>query len=152
MIWNEEAECMSREDKEELQLALFQKQVKTVYEKVPFYKKKFDDAGFHPDDLKTLDDVKKIPFTTKDDLRSAYPFGLFAVPEDEIIELPLATTSMSGENVPEEPYGWPVEPKTVLSKIHTDTDCSQVVLESTTVPRQQAQWCFQCLQEILQDK
>ena len=87
MIWNEEAECMSREDKEELQLALFQKQVKTVYEKVPFYKKKFDDAGFHPDDLKTLDDVKKIPFTTKDDLRSAYPFGLFAVPEDEIIEL-----------------------------------------------------------------
>ena len=85
MIWNEEAECMSREDKEELQLALFQKQVKTVYEKVPFYKKKFDDAGFHPDDLKTLDDVKKIPFTTKDDLRSAYPFGLFAVPEDEII-------------------------------------------------------------------
>lgn len=68
MIWNEEAECMSREDKEELQLALFQKQVKTVYEKVPFYKKKFDDAGFHPDDLKTLDDVKKIPFTTKDDL------------------------------------------------------------------------------------
>ena len=74
MIWNEEAECMSREDKEELQLALFQKQVKTVYEKVPFYKKKFDDAGFHPDDLKTLDDVKKIPFT-------------FAVPEDEIIEL-----------------------------------------------------------------
>lgn len=87
MIWNEEAECMSREDKEELQLALFQKQVKTVYEKVPFYKKKFDDAGFHPDDLKTLEDVKKIPFTTKDDLRSAYPFGLFAVPEDEIIEL-----------------------------------------------------------------
>ncbi len=87
MIWNEEAECMSRADKEELQLALLQKQVKTVYEKVPFYKKKFDDAGFHPDDLKTLEDVKKIPFTTKDDLRSAYPFGLFAVPEDEIIEL-----------------------------------------------------------------
>ncbi len=86
-IWNEEAECMSTEDKKELQLSLLQKQVKTVYEKVPFYRKKFDEAGFKPEDLKTLDDVKKIPFTTKDDLRSAYPFGLLAVPKEEVIEL-----------------------------------------------------------------
>ena len=87
MIWNEKAECMGKEEKEEMQLALLQKQVKRVYEKVPFYKKKFDDAGFHPDDLKTLEDVSKIPFTTKADLREAYPFGLFAVPEDDIIEI-----------------------------------------------------------------
>ena len=87
MIWNEKAECMEREEKEEMQLALFQQQVKRVYENVPFYKKKFDDAGFHPDDLKTLDDISKIPFTTKADLREAYPFGLFAVPDDEIIEI-----------------------------------------------------------------
>ncbi len=87
MIWNEKAECMSKEEKEEMQLALLQQQVKRVYEKVPFYKKKFDEAGFHPDDLKTLDDVSKIPFTTKDDLRQAYPFGLFAVHEDDIIEI-----------------------------------------------------------------
>ena len=87
MIWNENAECMEREEKEELQLALFQQQVKRVYENVPFYKKKFDEAGFHPDDLKTLDDISKIPFTTKADLREAYPFGLFAVPDDEIIEI-----------------------------------------------------------------
>ena len=82
MIWNENAECMGREEKEEMQLALFQQQVKRVYENVPFYKKKFDEAGFHPEDLKTLDDISKIPFTTKADLREAYPFGLFAVPED----------------------------------------------------------------------
>ena len=87
MIWNENAECMEREEKEELQLALLQQQVKRVYENVPFYKKKFDEAGFHPDDLKTLDDISKIPFTTKADLREAYPFGLFAVPDDEIIEI-----------------------------------------------------------------
>ena len=55
MIWNENAECMEREEKEELQLALFQQQVKRVYENVPFYKKKFDEAGFHPDDLKLED-------------------------------------------------------------------------------------------------
>ena len=87
MIWNEKAECMEREEKKEMQLALFQQQVKRVYENVPFYKKKFDEAGFHPDDLKTLEDVSKIPFTTKADLREAYPFGLFAVPEDDIIEI-----------------------------------------------------------------
>lgn len=87
MIWNEEAECMSKEDKEEMQLSLLKKQVKRVYENVPFYKKKFDEAGFKPEDLKTLDDISKIPFTTKDDLREAYPFGLFAVPQDDIIEI-----------------------------------------------------------------
>lgn len=87
MIWNENAECMDKQEKEEMQLALLQKQVKRVYENVPFYRKKFDEAGFKPEDLKTLDDVAKIPFTTKDDLRQAYPFGLFAVPEEEIIEI-----------------------------------------------------------------
>ncbi len=87
MIWNKNAECMSREEKEELQLTLLKKVVKTAYENVPFYKEKFDKAGFKVDDLKTLDDVSKIPFTTKDDLRKAYPFGLFAVPEDEIVEI-----------------------------------------------------------------
>ena len=87
MIWNKEAECMSKEEREEMQLSLLKKQVKRVYEKVPFYKKKFDDAGFKPEDLKTLDDISKIPFTTKDDLRQAYPFGLFAVPDEEIIEI-----------------------------------------------------------------
>ena len=87
MFWNEEAECMSKEEKEAMQLDLLQKQVKRVYENVPFYKKKFDDAGFKPEDLKTLEDISKIPFTTKADLREAYPFGLFAVPDDEIVEI-----------------------------------------------------------------
>lgn len=87
MIWNKNAECMSREEKEELQLTLLKEVVKKAYEKVPFYREKFDKAGFKVEDLQTLEDVSKIPFTTKDDLRKAYPFGLFAVPDEEIIEI-----------------------------------------------------------------
>ena len=138
MIWNENAECMGREEKEEMQLALFQQQVKRVYENVPFYKKKFDEAGFHPEDLKTLDDISKIPFTTKADLREAYPFGLFG-------------TLTFGENVLQELLLWLEETKTQKSKIHTDTDYLQEVLESTTVQRQWVQLLYQCLQETLQD-
>ena len=82
-----------------MQLALLQKQVKRVYENVPFYKKKFDEAGFHPDDLKTLDDVSKIPFTTKAELREAYPFGLFAVPDDERAGRPAPGRRCPGQSV-----------------------------------------------------
>ncbi|MDR0913250.1 MAG: phenylacetate--CoA ligase [Methanobrevibacter sp.] len=87
MIYNEKYESMDLNEKKELQLRRLKKMVKTVYEKVPFYKKKFDAAGFKPEDLETLKDIEKIPFTTKTDLREAYPFGMFAVDEDEIIEI-----------------------------------------------------------------
>lgn len=87
MIWNEKAECMTSEEKEKLQLERLQKIVKTAYENVPLYKKKFDEAEVKPEDIKTLKDIEKLPFTTKDDLREAYPFGLFAVPKDEIVEI-----------------------------------------------------------------
>ena len=106
MIWNENAECMGREEKEEMQLALFQQQVKRVYENVPFYKKKFDEAGFHPEDLKTLDDISKIPFTTKADLREAYPFGLFAVPDDEIIARAIAMAGGDKNSKIQNSYGY----------------------------------------------
>ena len=87
MVWNKEAECMNKEAKKELQLKRLQETVKLAYENVPFYTKKLDDAGVKPEDIKTLEDIEKIPFTTKDDLRAAYPFGLFAVPDDEIVEI-----------------------------------------------------------------
>ncbi len=87
MVWNEKAECMNKEEKEELQLKRLQETVKCAYENVEFYRKKLDDAGVKPEDIKTLKDIEKIPFTTKDDLRAAYPFGLFAVPDDEIVEI-----------------------------------------------------------------
>lgn len=71
---------MSRKDMEALQLERMRKIVRYAYDNVPFYKKKYDDAGFDPDSLKTLNDVNRIPFTVKSDLRDNYPYGLCAVP------------------------------------------------------------------------
>ena len=61
MIWNKAAECMSDDDKSELQLKLLQNSIKNVYENVPFYKELFDDANLKPEDIKTLKDIEKIP-------------------------------------------------------------------------------------------
>jgi len=87
MIWNKEAECMSAKEKEKLQLEKLQTVVKRAYENVPYYRKRFDEAGVKPENIKTLKDIEKLPFTTKTDLRDAYPFGMFAVPYDEIVEV-----------------------------------------------------------------
>lgn len=87
MVFNEKAECMEKEEKKALQLKRLQKTVKLAYENVEFYKKRLDDAGIKPEDIKTLKDIEKIPFTTKNDLREAYPLGLLAVPCEEIVEI-----------------------------------------------------------------
>lgn len=87
MFWNEKAECMNKEEKEKVQLERLQKTVKLAYENVEFYKKRFDEIGLKPEDIKTLKDIEKIPFTTKSDLREAYPLGLLAVPREEIVEV-----------------------------------------------------------------
>ncbi len=87
MIWNKEAECMSAEEKGKLQLERLQKVVKRAYENVPYYKKRFDEVGVKPEDIRTLEDIEKLPFTTKTDLRDAYPFGMFAVSEEDIVEV-----------------------------------------------------------------
>ncbi len=84
MIHNPEIECMSREDMRKLQSERLIKTVKTCYEKVPFYKKKMDELGVKPEDIKSIDDIVKLPFTTKFDLRDEYPFGLQAVPHSEV--------------------------------------------------------------------
>lgn len=76
MFWNEKAECMNKEEKEKLQLKRLQETVKLAYENVEFYTKRFDEIGLKPEDIKTLKDIEKIPFTTKSDLREAYPLGL----------------------------------------------------------------------------
>ncbi|OQB15758.1 MAG: Phenylacetate-coenzyme A ligase [Firmicutes bacterium ADurb.Bin193] len=86
-MWNKEIETMSRKDMQALQLRRLQATVKRVYNKVPFYRKKLDEAGITPDSIKTLEDIKKIPFTVKDDLRDNYPFGLFAVPMKNIVRI-----------------------------------------------------------------
>jgi len=80
-------EVLEREELEKLQLKRLQETVDRLYQKVPFYRKKLDEAGFRPGDIKSLDDLKKLPFTTKDDLRDNYPFGLFAVPMRDIVRI-----------------------------------------------------------------
>ncbi len=87
MIWNEQSECMSAPEREELQLKRLQEVVKKAYENVPYYRIKFDQEGVIPEDIQSLEDIEKLPFTTKSDLRDAYPFGMFAVNTDDIVEV-----------------------------------------------------------------
>ena len=86
-MWNEEIECMPREDIFELQLKKLQATVKRAFDKIPFYTEKYTDANVFPEDIETLKDIEKLPFLTKDDLRACYPFGMFAVDQKEIIEV-----------------------------------------------------------------
>ena len=87
MIWNKEIECMSREDVTLLQSERLVKLVDYVYNNVEFYRKKMDAVGVKPSDIKDIKDIVKLPFTTKDDLRDNYPFGLFAVPHSDIVRI-----------------------------------------------------------------
>ena len=77
----------SRDEISALQLQRLQATLQRVYERVPHYRNKFDAAGVHPDDLKSLDDLAKFPFTSKEDLRQTYPYGMFAEPLDNIVRL-----------------------------------------------------------------
>lgn len=86
-IWNKEMECADRETKNAIQLERLKKTVDVCYNKVPFYKNKFDEIGLKPEHIKTLADIKHIPFTTAEDLRNNYPFGLFAVPKNDVVRL-----------------------------------------------------------------
>lgn len=81
------AELMSRDELEALQLTRLQHTVAYAYEKVPLYKRKFDETGVHPSDLRELSDLAKFPYTTKEDLRQEYPFGMFAVPQSEVVRI-----------------------------------------------------------------
>ena len=87
MIYNEEFETLPREALEALQLKRLQQVAQRVYHTVGFYRTAFDEAGVKPDDIKSLADLARLPFTTKQDLRDNYPFGLFAVPMSSVVRL-----------------------------------------------------------------
>lgn len=87
MFFQKEIETMSRKQIEEIQLERLKYTVNYCYTHVPFYKKKLDDAGVSPDQIQSLDDIRRIPPTTKADLRDNYPFGLFAVPMKDIVRI-----------------------------------------------------------------
>lgn len=87
MIWNYNKECMSPEARRELQGARLHNIVDYVYHNVPFYRNKLQALNISPDDITSIDDIKKLPFTTKQDLRDNYPFGMQAAPQSEIIRI-----------------------------------------------------------------
>ena len=87
MIWNETVECMDREQLREIQSIRLKKMAEYVYHNTPFYRKKFQEMGLEPGDIKSIDDITKLPFTNKLDLRDNYPFGLAAVPMSQIVRI-----------------------------------------------------------------
>ncbi len=86
-MYNKEAEAMPRDQLHELQSERLCAMVKRVYDKVPLYRQRFDEMGLKPEDIRSIDDITKLPFTYKQDLRDNYPFGLFAVPMEDVVRI-----------------------------------------------------------------
>ncbi len=87
MIWNPEYECMERSALHDLQLRRLQMSVSWAYERVTYYRDRMDELGVRPRDIKSLDDVRKLPFTDKTALRDTYPFGMFALPLEDVVRI-----------------------------------------------------------------
>ena len=94
-IWNPARECLDRSRLADLQVEQLREQLRRVWTHVPYYAEKMKQAGLTPDSIRTLDDVRLLPFTLKDDLREGYPFKTFAVPLKQIVRIH-ASTSASG--------------------------------------------------------
>jgi len=86
-IWDPEHECISRDELEQLQLERLQAIINRVHKNVTCYRRKFDDLGIIAEDIRSLSDLTKLPFTTMDDLRLNYPYGMFAVPLREVVRI-----------------------------------------------------------------
>ncbi|HEU5360588.1 MAG TPA: phenylacetate--CoA ligase [Candidatus Deferrimicrobiaceae bacterium] len=87
MYWEPDKELMDVEEREQLQLERLQSTLNRVYAHVPYYRKKFDEAGISPEDVGSLADLSRLPFTAKEDLRENYPYGMFAVPMREVVRI-----------------------------------------------------------------
>ena len=87
MIWNKAMECSDRDTMNRLQLRKLQATIKRVYQNVEPYRLKMQSLGLKPGDIQSLDDIKKLPFTTKSDLRDAYPYGMFLSPLNKIVRI-----------------------------------------------------------------
>ena len=85
--WNEKMETMPREKLEGLQLRRLRKQVRYAHSKLPLYKRRFKEAGVRPDDIRSLEDLQRFPFTVKNDLRDHYPYGILARPLRDIVRI-----------------------------------------------------------------
>ena len=132
MIWSKE-ETLSRAEMQALQLERLQETVRRVYEKVPYYRAKMDEKGVKPQDIQTLADLAKLPFTTKQDMRDTYPFGLFAVPKDELVRIH-ASSGTTGK---------PTVVGYTRGDLETWTDCvSRIACMGGASEKDVAQICF----------
>ncbi len=132
MIWSKN-ETLAREDMRDLQLRRLQETVQRVYERVPAYRQKMQDAGVHPADIRSLDDLRKLPFVTKADMRDNYPFGLFAVPKDELVRIHASSGTTGKPTV----VGYTKE------DLDTWTECvSRIACAGGAKPTDVAQICF----------
>lgn len=120
MIWNEYIEAADRDRLKRLQNERLTEMIERMYYKVPFYRKKLTELGIEPGDIKSIDQLQDLPFTVKDDLRDNYPFGLFAVPQQQIVRLH-ASSGTTGK-------------PTVVGYTHNDLQMwSEVVARSLTM-------------------
>lgn len=121
MIWNESIECMDRESLRKIQSIRLKKTVERVYHDTPFYRKKMQELGITPDDINSIDDIVKLPFTTKYDLRDNYPFGLCAVPMSQIVRIHASfrhdRKAHCGRLYPERPFSMVRMPFTRLHRL-----------------------------------
>ena len=132
MIWSKN-ETLERSEIEKIQLERLQETVKRVYEKVLPYRKKMDAAGVKPEDIKTLKDLAKLPFTTKEDLRDNYPFGLFAVPKKDLVRVH-ASSGTTGK---------PTVVGYTKKDLETWTECvTRIAVMGGATPDDMAQICF----------
>ncbi len=132
MIWSKE-ETLSRAEMEELQLRRLQETVQRVYDKVPYYRAKMEAAGVTPQDIRSLKDLQKLPFTTKQDMRDTYPFGLFAVDNEELVRIH-ASSGTTGK---------PTVVGYTRADLETWTDCvSRIACMGGASKKDVAQICF----------
>lgn len=132
MIWSKE-ETLPREQIEKIQLERLQETVNRVYERVPAYRKKMDELGVKPSDIKELKDLAKLPFVTKQDMRDNYPFGLFAVPKDKLVRIH-ASSGTTGK---------PTVVGYTQSDLETWTECvSRIACMGGATEKDVAQICF----------
>lgn len=87
IIWNPERECAEREQMHQLQSSQLSRMIQRMWDHVPFYRNRLKEKGIEPGDIRSVDQLKDLPFTTKDDLRQNYPFGLFMVPQSEVVRI-----------------------------------------------------------------
>ena len=132
MIWSKE-ETLPREEIEKIQLERLKETVSRVYNKVPAYRKKMEEAGITPDDVKCLADLSKLPFVTKQDMRDNYPFGLFAVERDKLVRIH-ASSGTTGK---------PTVVGYTAGDIDTWTECvSRIACMGGASEKDTAQICF----------